>query len=432
MVRPILCIAVYLAVCFCPQSRIVCGQKPLSSYHDCLAYVSTLEELDTRFNQQRSSGERLLQERRDTFLRLMEAAGTIQHFLNQQAQGAMTLLQAEIAEASLDAQFQQLANVKQPIEFRSKDVRYDPRSQFRQASSRIPVSSAAKLTAQQLVAVQLSIDQIVHGLETVHKAGNLAVGRHMSLVKELQKIASEMQAWQLKSDELINQYWEVADVEGVKSDIELRLALRVLRRASENNSGATFARSITLMRLGDKEESLKLLNLLAQHPSVHLLASSARAELYARLGKKREFQAELRGTMPAGQNDPRVRMHRAQAMAVGGELRQAEREWESVLKLGGHNIAAYRSIALINASLPWTSDRNLEKAVDYANLASRLAGDDWSCEAAVAMVAAASGEVDRGFDTAERASDLAIGSNQALCSELALQIKSGTPVSWEF
>ncbi len=432
MVRTLVCVMFCVSSSFGLPGRSVSAQERLSSYRVCLGYVTSLEELNTRFNQHRSSGEKLIQERRETFLRLLEAKGTIEHFLDQQELGSIALMQAGIAEATLDAQFEQLSADVGAFDYRPKDVRYAPRSQFAQFSSQVPTRSEANVIAQQLVSVQMNIDHILHSLETVYKAGNLAMERHISLVQELQRVVNEIAVWQVKSSALFNQYWEVADVEGVKSDVELRLALRVLEHSAEGNYGAAFARAITLMRLGENEEALALLNVLAKHPAIFALASAARAELYARLGKKREFQAELRATLPAGQNDPRMRMHRAQALAASGDLRQAEREWEMVLKLGGHDVAAYRAIALINASLPTPSERNIKKATENAQLALQLAGDDWSCEAAVAMAAAVRGDLDGGLASAERASDLAIGRNQVLCSELGLQIKAGNSVGWDF
>lgn len=141
---------------------------------------------------------------------------------------------------------------------------------------------------------------------------------------------------------------------------------------------------------------------------------------------------DLTKTLPTGTNNAAVRMHRAQAFAALDDFRQAEREWEAVLKLGGHEIAARRAIALINASATKANPKTKAKASENAFLAVQLAGDDWASEAAMALAAAANGEKAESLAAVERASQLAIGNNQLICDQLKQKIDAGIPVCWQF
>ncbi|GAB5402413.1 MAG: hypothetical protein Aurels2KO_06440 [Aureliella sp.] len=363
----------------------------------------------------------------------MEAKGTVEYFLNQQQLGILAAMQTQVEGAAIETQLDSMAD--RPVERftpRVIDPRYAPVQTFGHFSNQVPLPPDAEALAKAAVDLRTHMDRLLHSLKTAERGGKLAVQRYASLVRELQRILAEAGDWQAKSQSLMAEYWELADVEGVKNDVELKMVLRELQRAAPYNSGAAFAQAITLMRLGEYEIALQRFNALVSFPPTRLLATAARAEVYARLGNSRDAANDLRSVMPAGRSDARVRMHRARAFAVAGDLKQAEKEWEAVLKLGGHNIAAYRAIALINASLPNQTDRTRSRALDSARLATQLASDDWSCELAFALASVACGEPDQGQKSASRASDLTVGSNQVLCSQVVHQIETGQPVSWDF
>jgi tetratricopeptide (TPR) repeat protein len=125
-------------------------------------------------------------------------------------------------------------------------------------------------------------------------------------------------------------------------------------------------------------------------------------------------------------------MHRAVVFAACEEFKLAEAEWEALLKLGGHEISARRAIALLNASYPVPSDRNKERASEYAKLAVALDSEDWACEMALALAFAANGQPEKGIEYAKQAAELAVGDNQVICDEIVDKIRRGDPVAWSF
>ncbi len=152
-----------------------------------------------------------------------------------------------------------------------------------------------------------------------------------------------------------------------------------------------------------------------------------------RAGEERVAHVDLQKTLPAAQNDPRVRMQRAMALAAGGQLKPAETEWEVVLKLGGHEVAARRGLALVNFSHSNPNGRQLSKALEQAELAAQLAPEEWSCQMALALALVACSKSDQAVAIAEKAAQLAVGEKQTYCEEIAMQIKGGaTCTGWKF
>lgn len=96
------------------------AQSPPSSFRLCLAYVSAIEEANKRFDQHWKIGETLVGERRDATRRLMETKGTVEYFLSQQQLGLLTIMQAQFAGMSIDAQMDTL--------LASHSQRYEPKN----------------------------------------------------------------------------------------------------------------------------------------------------------------------------------------------------------------------------------------------------------------------------------------------------------------
>ncbi len=409
------------------------GQEKPSAFQICFAYVLEATELNNKFQQHWSDGIKLLEERRQALTRLVETKSTVNHLSFDEFLGTMALFEAQVAGMTLEAELN--AALQNQLSFRPKqliDVRHAPETQFGSFTRQLPGNPAHQAAATAMANMSVQVDAILHEMKSVRKAQRMAMERQISLVKELQTIFAELVAWHSKSVSLFDQYWEFSDVAGVRSDLELRTALRELEKAREDNLGATFARAVTLKRLGKYEAAEPLLTRLTAIPTVRPIALAARAELLARVGRKQDANKDLRATMPAGRDDPRVRMHRAQYFSAVGDLRRAESEWETVQKQGGHEIAARRAIALINASYPKLNGIHKRKAKEQALLASQLAGDDWACEVALALAAAAQGDTADGIEALQRAGELAIGENRILCDNLLQRLKSGARVSWNF
>ncbi len=424
-----------LAVLF---ARVSYGQTATSAFERSLTYSNAIAELDTKYAGLRSAGSKLIAERQDTLQRLAETNKTVSEILQSQAYKSIALAQTELVGESMLAELNGFVASQQtqtsPVET-GVDNRHTPQVQLAaQLGARDARNFRETLSARgnQLARVRVEYDLVRHQMKTLNEAGRLAVERHINIVRELETIVNEMLAWDTKTVELFNQYWSLADVAGVKSDFELRAALRQLSRSSNENAGALFLKAITLVRLEQYEDALPLLNQLANVPSIQLVATAARAEVFARTDKKREAQSELRKTSPLGLNDARVRMHRAIALAACEEFKQAEAEWEAILKLGGHEVAARRAIALINASYSAPTDRNKAKASEYSQLALQLDSEDWASEIACALAYAANGQADKGVESAARAAELAAGCNQTLCKEIAEKIQAAQKVCWNF
>ncbi len=417
------------------------AQPPTSSFETCIAQVSAIEELNIKFSEHCALGGSIVHDRQETLASLSQTRQRVGQFAEIQRLNSLALLQSQLTSLSIQAELNALVAVKngqspRVVDTNIYDPRYDPKTSFgflAAQSNQLMRSQEMKSLGSVSAAVQVEADAILHEMKTTDAAGRLAVQRYVSLMHELEKTVKEMTGWEQKAVALFNRYWEIADVAGIQSNLELRTSLRELEKASDQNAGAMFARAIALMRLERYEEALLLFNQLVEVPAIHAIAYGARAEAYYRLGKKREAAASLQKTLPIGLTDARVRIQRAQAFAATGELRHAETEWEAVLKLGGHEIAARRAIALINASLPGSNDRNTQKAVENAFLAAELAGDDWSCVLAVALASAARGDMEKAVESATKAANLAVGENQALCDHIAEQIQAGAPqVCWKF
>lgn len=410
----------------------ISAQERPSTFQICMGYVTAVEELQSKYLVHQKAGQKLITERNETLVRLAETQGTLNKLVNDSLMGNMQLMQAQLADTQLQMAMNERLAPQEDFTPTPKDVRYSPGEQFQQFSAQVATPLEGRMLAEQLASLRVQMDRILHELTVVRHANHLAVQRYRSLVKELREVVVEMTAWHSKSVGLFEAYWELADVAGVRSDLELRSALHVLRNSPPDDLGATFVAAIALMRLERHAEALPLLERVLTAPAARAIALAARAELYMRLGEKNKATLDLRNSLQLARNDPRVRIHRAQALAAAGQLQLAEKEWESVLKLGGHEIAAHRAIALINASIPSPSERNKSKAIDNAMLASQLAGDDWACEAAVALAAVAGGDAEKAKEFAENASELAIGGNQAICHDMSEKIEAGEHFSWQF
>ena len=432
---------VVFAVCLMMLTGRAFAQTTATNFDRGLAYLTAIEELNTKFDGLRTAGSKLIAERQDTLNRLVQTNNAVSQIQQTQAYKSLQLAQTQMVAASLQAELNSLlaAPTEKQVVDTGVDVRQTPRVQF-QALANAPSNklvqrkfgNAVRAQGSQLATISVEYDIIVQQMKTLNEAGRLAIERQLSILRELEKIVNEMLVWESTSIDLFNQYWALADVANVKSDFELRAALRQLTRSSDVNIGALFVKAITLARLEQYEEAATILNQLFNVPAIRTLVIAAHADVLARQDKKREAISELRKTLPAGLNDPRVRMYRAVAFAACEEFKLAEAEWEALLKLGGHEVAARRAIALLNASYSEPSDRNKSRALEYAKLAVQLDGEDWACELALALAFAINGESEKGIKSATRAGDLAVGENQTFCDEIAEKIKLGQPVSWVF
>lgn len=432
---------VFLGLCLALVSGNSLAQTLPTNFERGLTYLTAIEELDTKFDRLRTSGSKLIAEKQDTLNRLLQTNNALSQIQQTQAYKSLMLAQTQIIAASIQAELNSIlsAPTQKSVVQTGIDVRNTPQTQLA-AQALAPGNMLVQRNFQnavaegggQLARIAVEYDIIVHQMKTLNEAGRLAIERQVSIMRELEKIVNEMLVWESTSMELFNHYWALADVTNVKSDLELRAALRQLSRSSSENIGALFLKAITLARLEKFDEAEQILNNLSYVPAIRVLITAARAEVLARTQRKRESMSELRKTAPVGLNDPRVRMHRAMAFAACDEFKLAEAEWEALLKLGGQEVAARRAIALINASYPEPSDRNKSRAMEYAKLAVQLDSEDWVSELSLALAFSINGDSDQGSKTATHAGELAVGENQVFCDEIAEKIKQGQHSSWRF
>ncbi len=414
------------------------SQTAPTTFQRSLTYFSAIEELDTKFEGLRAAGTKLIAERQDAFNRLVETKKAVAQLAEANAMKSLELAFTQLMTLSKQAELNGLLATptqNAPVDT-GVDVRNTPRVQLQsQVTARKKTEIGRDVLREygnDLAQAKVRTDFVLHQIKTINVAGKLALERHVSILQELEKIVNEMLLWNSKTLELFDMYWSLADVAGVKSDIELKAGLRQLNRSSNENAGALLLKSITLIRLQEYDEAIAILNQLANVPALQVLVTTIYAEVLARTGDQREALAELRKTARFGLNDPKLRMHRAIAFAACDELKFAESEWEALLKIGGHEVAARRAIAFINAASKSPSERTKSKAMENAQLAVKLDDADWASRLALALATFANGETEQSSKLATEAAELATGSNQSLCDEIAEQLLAGNGTSWKF
>lgn len=405
-------------------AELAVAQGMPSAFERCATYAAAFEELESLYDHYQAVREKLSVEHADALKRLSETNAAVRELVTFQEMRGLATLEAEMLSSGQQAALQSSSSPDGNL----------PSGHFLLGSRYSETAaSAAASAARQIAQTRVQIDMLKHQMKTTDEAGRLVLERRKSVLEEIQSVMSEFYSLEVRSLELFNRYWELADVVGVRSGLELRAGRRLLQAAAADNPGAQFAHAITLMRLGEFDDPLAMLNRLANVPSVRGLVLAARAELHARMNKPDAALQDARQALSVARADGRVRVHRAMAFAALGDLKSAESEWEAVLKSGGHEIAARRAIALINASAANLTDRNKARAAESAELAGRLAGDkDWASNIAIALAAAANGETDKAIDAATRASGSAIGDKRLYCDGLREQMSRGARAVWKF
>ncbi|MGN6546589.1 MAG: tetratricopeptide repeat protein [Aureliella sp.] len=394
------------------------AQAAAPAFERCLQYATEFEELNNQYSLYKTSAEKLSGEREDALERLAQTNQSVAQLIAYGAMQRMLALEGQLIgvnqQAAVDSELARKANAGETL---------------RPSTPNAPL----RIANQQVAQTQVQLDVMYHNMKTTDQAGRLVLERRKSIIEELQSIAAEFKGLDAKQLELFDRYWELADVARVRSDLELRAALRQLRQADSENSGAQFAMAITLMRLGDFDAALTLLNPLVQVPAIRAVALAARSELYVRMDKREASASDMRQAVAMAKNDPRVRMHCAMAHSAAESFKAAETEWNAVLKLGSQEVAARRALALLHASAPTPSEHNRKTAAESAELAAKLAGeDDWACNLALALAAQVNGDKEKAIRSAQRASDCAIGEKRIYCDGVLEQIEAGQRVFWRF
>ena len=421
--------------------------QPTEFDETVLSYSDALRELESRFDLQRAACTRLMAERDDAWRRLAYQRVNVEQLLARQANGAAIaakmqhigrMMQYDLAgDSRYFDNAESRINPSAPITNKVTRWVVDDLATNRIYNNKRPEALTAKQLAEaraafQIVQLQGQLDEVTHQIKTINASGNLAMEQYVGILQELQKITNEAVDLSAQSVTLFDQYWELADVEGIRSQTELRFALEALAPASEQNLGAQFAHTVIMIRLGQTDDAKRKLKRLLQIPALRELVSAAEIELLAREGEPRKLLAAYNKVVAKDPQDARVRVHLAVALGAAGEFQRAEREWAAVLKLGGHEVAGRRGMACVRASMPDAGSADKLEAIDHARIALQLAPDDWSCEVALALANTLNGEIDQSLNAAKRAVELSADNNREFCESLVKKLKAGKPVSWRF
>jgi tetratricopeptide (TPR) repeat protein len=385
-----------------------------SAFEQIAAYAKSFESLDSEVSAHLSARALMLKERDEVRAGLIDTQRDLQEV---QARGFVNQFQG--LETAMD--LESIMQYAQSVPAQSPSSR-------RWRSTAFPL--LANQTASDLLA-QLSLQNQSLQLDA---AASLTLERQRKLLTSAQGLVRRAQAWMVADRELMAGYIELADIGGTRSRLERRAALRQLERVDSQNIGAEVARAITLMRLGRVGEARQLVDECFQRPGAarpFLLAVSG--ELYARAGEKTPAKKSLNEAIRQAPNVPILYWLRARSLMVMEEVEPALTDWELLLKSGQHDIAAHRGLALAYCALPTGAARNRELALEHAKLAVGLAGtDDWSCQIALALATARSGDFPGAIALAESAAQSALAEQKFLCASLAEQLKAGQIPDWEF
>lgn len=403
----------------------------------CRKYAKAILEVDQNYSEHMKTGRKLISERTDVLDRLSDSKREVAKLVDSSVYSSIELAQTEFAAMSIQSEANSIVSAQSTRgpAAGNIDVRLDPATQLRLmyptaygTNEQRTIASLAKQNTD----IQVYYDMVRHHMKTLNEASKLVAERHLSQMRELEAIFKDMSVWEKSYLDFFDRYWELADVAKVKSDLELKSAITQLANSDDYNPGAIFIKAVTFARLEQFDEALKQIDRLKDVQVLQSVTLALKAEILTRTDKKREAANLLRQTARQGLNDPRVRMHRAMALAADGQLRKAELELEVVVKLGGHSVASHRGIAFINGSSPKPTNKIKSKAMENAVLANQLAGDDWACRIALALASATNGEWDNAARFAEEAAELSIGTNHEFCQKVLEQVSEKHQPTWRF
>ncbi len=380
------------------------GQQPGKTFERCFEFASELNELNDAFVRQQASVKNVLDSINALQPRVEQSEQKLKQLFDQQSWASLQREKLDVQAASVRAQ----------------------------GSTNSLTRSQALSIADAVASLGVQADMMTHQMRTLDAAGRIVVQQRLTLLQQWKSLLEEYRAYHDEQLELFDKYWRLADVMGLRCDWELQAALRALERAADDNPGAIFVRAMIAMRSDRLDEAAQWLDELKRFDEIQYVVLAARAELQARLGKTEEALQSLRTALAKAKSDPRVRMHRAVIFTGLGRYRDAETEWEAVLKQGVHEIKARCGIAMLNVLVNNPNDKQKARALENAELANRLAGeDDWPSFVALALAHAINDHADEATAAADQATALAMGSQRIRCLDLSKRLKAGEKPAWK-
>src|SRR5690606_29033261 len=137
---------------------------------------------------------------------------------------------------------------------------------------------------QQLETVQaINLGEQIKQLDL---ASRLIIERRQKILNSLEETSQQAQQWFVDQRKLYDRYLDQADLADVRSQVQLKSALRELERAAPDNLSARVVRAITLVRLERLDEAEPLINELLVSPTIaRPVAIALKAEVLARRGE---------------------------------------------------------------------------------------------------------------------------------------------------
>lgn len=399
----------------CEQSS---GQ--ISRFEEYANIVRDIDELEADFSDTVESNSILLKHQAELLAAIRESSAHTAQLEQSREWQNFRLFESELRRAAMESSFRSLKESGERGSLKLPQV-----NGARQLTNEFGVTVRAGLE------LQLHINGIKQQLLTLDKAGQILLQRRFEAVQELQSLQPKFAPLREQNLKLLDKYWEVSDVPGYRSQLELRLARDALHKSAPENKCADLAESITLIRLGDYNAASKLLAALVHTPGIAPLALACRAELHIRQGDKNKFNADWQLALKLAPEDARIWVHHAVCMELMGDIPAATRNWEKVLAKREYNHWARRALSLLQTARPDANKGILRKASENALIATKLSAEsDWGSMLALAFVQASEGDKPAAIKSAELAADLALGNNQHLCIEVAQQIEKDLPRSW--
>ncbi len=252
--------------------------------------------------------------------------------------------------------------------------------------------------------------------------------------QEAIQLSSERRAVIESLTKFQDRLWDYADPANVYSEAENRMVLEKLSELDELNFAGYLIRGLLHQRLNQKDEAIADLNyVLDQNGWNSPLAMIARGRIYSRMNKLSESQSDLKVARKLTADD-------AYAQWLLGSMYAADRDWSSaaiywrkVLVSSKFEVAANRSMALINYELNKDRRSSMKEALQQAEIASGLtSGTDWLAELTYGIVLHAADQQADAKKHLDAAVELAEAENKVFCEQAIKSIERGEQIDTSF
>jgi tetratricopeptide (TPR) repeat protein len=354
---------------------------------------------------------------------------------HQRIRDRKRVLQAEFAKSQAAVEQLQLAALvnrirAQGLNTRISDARDRVSKWFETVDSKDAASFRDALTftnSFEAWARELKIES-----RRIDNTGRVVIEHMVACIEQVIKLTDESAALQTHYEDLQKNYWALVDVDGQRSREELNEVIQELKGADDGNPAALLVRGVAFRRLKRfdvaQEDFERIINVGGEW---QVLAVAARGECKIAQGKSREGLADISRAVRSAKDDPRVIVFQALALAADGKYANSEKSWKRLLVLGGYDVAAHRSLALLYS----TADQvqRPAQALEHAEAACALApGSDWSCLLALGAAKAANEDFFGAVELAQKAAKLAFGDKRDLCLDHVARYEAGEKPIWNW